>query len=197
MNSSNKFFSAKGMSLVELSFLLPVVFLFIFAGVEFSRTIRLKILAQNLSRELTNTLMRECVGYRTDDTAAIRDCINRYQATIGNVANTLAPGSRVYGSIYRTGPTRVCQTNAPLPGNFLAGTTETFPSRFSTNCTFGGPFTLDSSANQVDLTASGGSLEKAGIVCAAEVYIPYTAILGFIPGYFRYNPTFFYAANII
>lgn len=192
MNSKNKFFSAKGMSLVELSFLLPVVFLFIFAGVEFSRTLRVKILAQNLSRELANTLVRECVGYTTEvDTES---CIDRFQSSISAVANGLVPGTVVYGSIFRADPTTgnptvFCQNNAPTPAN-------PFPSKVKIGLT--GCGTLDPAAT--DLAASLGTTAVAGraqAICAAEVYIPYVAILGFIPGYFQYNPTSFYAANTI
>ncbi len=192
MNTKNKIFSSKGMSLVELSFLLPVVFLFIFAGVEFSKSLRMKILAQNLSRELANTLVRECIGQT--DTTLMTDCINRYQNTISQILTdtpnglpALAPGARVYGAIYRkASPTSavsvVCQGNSTPDSDY--------PSKIKAGGS--GCGVIDAAAEDMNAT-----LNTAPMICVAEVYIPYTAILGFIPGYFRYNPSSFYAATTI
>lgn len=186
MNIKNKkIFSEKGTSLIELAFVLPLMFAFLFVGIEYTRSLRVKILTQNFTREVANTLNRNCLGLDTD--ADIQTCINNNRDVLASTAQNLVPGTRIYaGLYYNNGPKLICNNTGDIPNS-------TYPSRIKgagLNCGV-----LDTvAANVLDVSAIMTAARKVVVV---EMVSPYQQVLGFVPGLFSYNPQFFYAVTTI
>ena len=88
----------KGAALIETSILLPLLLLFVFAGLEYSRVLERSQWVSQISRELTNVTYRSCSA---STGAVLKACIRR--KVIGPLSakvETLAPGSQFVVAVY-------------------------------------------------------------------------------------------------
>ena len=134
--------------MVEFAIVLPVLLAVAFVGLEFSRAMRVKQIAQTISRESASVAFRECsvrTGPRTTD------CLNRIRA---DILNLLAyPGATLVLSMYD-----------------FNGTIRAFgPAGGSTRFTMG---QLNTLGNPV-----GDLIRSHRMIVVAEVEVPYATVL--------------------
>ena len=95
--SHRSYHSNIGAVLLELTLFVLIILLIGFSGFELTASLKHRKMAISLSRELANTVYRECSdAYQIDKTG----CLGNIHTNMQNFAQTLAPLSYVAVSVY-------------------------------------------------------------------------------------------------
>lgn len=167
------------MSLVEFALILPIMILLTFGVLELLHATNVAKIAAQLSREAANTTFREC-SIITDVNIAqgcVTDRRNEFQQW---AINHIDPNTRIIISIYATSP--VVPPAVPVLTKLNGTTDATYTSRFT--------------AAPAGFTPAVLALSGQPIY-VAEVFIPYTPVVGNIPKIFPFNFPLIYDATVL
>jgi Flp pilus assembly protein TadG len=185
--------TGRGAAILELAFVLPVLVLVVFGGIEFSRALQRMQIATALSREIASLAYRDPIADPAGDpdkggkdAQAILDQLNRSAIDVTNLAQKLVPGSEILVSVYRYDPTAPTNTTVDFHSNL--------PGKYSTRFSW-----LD--RNNGIVGSKIGSQEKRlntrGYLVVGESYVPYTSILSFVWSMLNQPPQVFYDATVL
>lgn len=88
----------QGVAMLEVAILLPLVFLFVFGGLEYSRTLERSQWVSQLSREVANVTYRECAA---STGPVLNACIRtKVLIPLTSQAHTLAPGTEFVVAVF-------------------------------------------------------------------------------------------------
>ena len=169
---------------------IPLLLMFAFAGIEFSRSLKQLQIATAISREFASLLYRECASDRegiNSDRFKPQPCFDQVAADLTAQFAALAPGAEYTARYYTS------------EGEGKGIRQDACYSNISADCSGVGLYDQTGGENSRALPGSPfeASVEKALSVVVAEVSLPYDSWVGHVKGYFSYSPKAIYAATII
>ena len=192
------FADERGVAIYEFALILPIVCLFAFMGLEFSRALRYSQLASSLSREAASVVYRDCTNRSVPDTMS---CLTAAQQSLQLFGSKLIPGSQLVLSVYdwdsTSGPVRVRRLGIG-PVTAATGYPGVHQTKYSVT---GGTMitgiqgTLVGSGIAGDISSQ--LLEKHRVIVISEAFIPYSSLSGNILARIGFNPSVFYDVTIV
>lgn len=148
--------------MVEVAILLPLVFLFVFGGLEYSRTLERSQWVSQLSREVANVTYRECAA---STGAVLNACIRRkVLAPLTSQAQTLAPGTEFVVAVFSYDEDDATVTEEGIEGS------QTYNAKFRE-----AGFTTETLKRQADSQTAGSpgnTLRENKLIVVTTAYSP-------------------------
>lgn len=179
-----------GVTLLELTIIIPLLLLLIVCGVEYARCLRAQQKINSIVREVGGAAFRSCSEENTQSDFQI--CIERdVFGPIRNYYQNVVPGAEFIISLYRwdNAPTSPTPTSADYVEGPLSVKE---PSATSVDSKIKREMFISGSASAPD-PLPADLLRDHSILVYAEVFYSYTPIIGPIAGIFNYSGGKFYA----
>ena len=165
--------SEAGNVIVEFAIIVPVILIIAFGALDISRAMRVKQIAQTLSRESASLAYRDC---SVDTGTTTTDCLDLVQQRMTNRAGALLPGSEIILSLY---------SYDPVGGNI----TQYGPTGGTSKYTL---TRLNSAGDNV-----GTMIRAQREVVIAEIHAPYTSFFAPSARMFQLGSRIFYDVSIL
>ena len=166
----------KGVALIELALILPLIALLVFTGLEFSRSLKHIQLAAALSREVASLALRECIS---DSDERVPYCLEIIQADIEEFGSRLISDTELIVSIYRYHRE---DNNFKRVGS--AGGSK-YASRFEEE--------EEGLTDSLHVSLTGAET----VIAIGEAYVPFYAIVSKVEKYLGYQSGVYYDATIM
>lgn len=167
--------------MIELVLLVPFMVIIAVCGVEFTRCLRHRKMAQALSKEIANTVFRECASLRT---LQMSSCIQDARGLVQEMAVRIAPGSHVAVTAY---------VHSVMPGAAIPGLGTVFEAHapdplhragLPNNCRRG--ILCANMPGALVNPSSWSLLRSHGVVVVGEAFVQYRPLMGPIASLFGY-----------